>query len=387
MAKVLGNQQRKAAIAWMVARIVKYNVRFVLGDFNMSAFQLLDDLRACGIECLVVSQHVELDWQCENYLYDSCVIVAIGGRRYFPKPNTLSSHCLMAAQVYDSDSKGDRGFPVHSYIFAKGVARPDGAIRPDLIKQVRALRRLARDRSNCQDCTDETQCQAHEYEPFNERESPITEHPAEQGDQSMKVTAEFPVLLDMKGLQCRPTMWDPTKCQWGKCAHWSLYLSVGSQRARSAKGRSDRYAKNYHKWHPTRKSAPAAASSGQASSSQSAPAARPERKVSFTPRSRTEFGSATPTARSDATRSPRSGASSTPRSRAVLNPRGDRWTDGGRRRWSSAEQRRWNSRGPWADCDACRFSKNFCCRTRVRMQGCKFRQYGRTSRQLHSAHT
>ena len=32
-------------------------------------------------------------------------------------------------------------------------------------------------------------------------------------------------------------------------------------------------------------------------------------------------------------------------------------------------------------------AKILCCRTRVRMQGCKFRQYGRTSRQLHSAHT
>ena len=77
MAKVLNGKMRKSAVAWMVERIKKYKVRFVVGDFNMSAFQLLDDLRACGIECLVVSQHLELDWTCGDYLYDSCVIVIL----------------------------------------------------------------------------------------------------------------------------------------------------------------------------------------------------------------------------------------------------------------------------------------------------------------------
>ena len=98
MAKVLGCKERVAAVKWILDMIVKYGVRFLMGDFNMSAFQIVHDLRACGIEAHVVSQHVELNERCDAYLHDSCAIVAIGGLKYSLKPSTLSSHCCMAAQ-------------------------------------------------------------------------------------------------------------------------------------------------------------------------------------------------------------------------------------------------------------------------------------------------
>jgi len=346
MAKVLGSADRNAAIKWIRDMIEKYKVRFVMGDFNMSAFQIVYDLRACGIEATVISQHTELNEKCDGYVHDSCAIIAIGGCMYPPKPSTLESHCCMAAQLGNGSNGefGVRGFDISSYIFADKANRPDDHIDDNLVKRVKVLRRIAAHRSTCTECTKEQRCTVHHYQKFNDRVSPPRQAGVKRGDQRFAVTKDLPVFQDIKGFQSNPMMWDQMEKQLKGVAHWPLYVTVGSTRGRSDAKHRER-ASAYHTrqiskpssywW--TARSAPAAAPwSSKASSSQSAPAAQ---------NGRSNFAPA-PRQRSRTTLELRREADRKPRSRVNLTPRGvtsvsepDRRTDGPRRRWTSAEKR------------------------------------------------
>ena len=327
MAKNFGCRDRNAAIRWILKMIEKYGVRFLMGDFNMSAYQILYDLRACGIEAHVVARHVELNEACDKYVHDSCVIVAIGGCMYAPKPCTLDSHCCMAAQLGNgSNGKfGVRGFDISCYIFADVANRPDDHIGDQLVNRVKALRQTAAARRICKACTKEKLCTEHVYEPFNDRVKPPRQDGKTKGDPSFPITKDLPVLPDIKGFQSRPMMWDQMERQLKGVAHWSHFVMVGSTRSRSdlakqrrgSAYRSSHGANQYNKrW--TAGSAPAAAASSQASSSQSAPAAQNGRS-NFSPaprlRSRTTLES-----RREADQRPQ--AKAMPRSGVNLVPRG-----------------------------------------------------------------
>ena len=116
MAKVREGRDRAAAREWLVDKIRQYEIRFLLADLNMSAYVMVDDLRACGIECNLMASHCELAPSCDHLLFDSCVIIAIGGPRYELKPNTFESHMKMAAQL--PFRVGSRGYRRESYLEA-----------------------------------------------------------------------------------------------------------------------------------------------------------------------------------------------------------------------------------------------------------------------------
>ena len=114
MAKVREGVDRTAARNWLVEKIRRYEIRFLLADLNMSAYVLVDELRACGIECNLMASHCELAASCDHLLFDSAVIIAIGGPRYELKPNTIESHIKMAAQHPLRGAA--RGYPAESYL-------------------------------------------------------------------------------------------------------------------------------------------------------------------------------------------------------------------------------------------------------------------------------
>ena len=139
-AKVRNGTIRRRALADLRRLVPKYGVRFVAGDYNMSRDALVDDLRAGGIEATLVAFHCELgeiretldgpapssrmvkdtSWRMDvlpTVHWDSCLIMAIGGLRYAPKPLTPTAHIFMGAQ-HPSRACGtsQRGFPSPSYI-------------------------------------------------------------------------------------------------------------------------------------------------------------------------------------------------------------------------------------------------------------------------------
>ena len=104
----------RLALADMVELICKYNVRFVVGDFNMYAYTLPSALFDAGVESHLLAVHAEsklgdrapggLIPTARELYFDSCVIVAIGGLKYNPKVNLLITHEIMGAQCQPKGS-------------------------------------------------------------------------------------------------------------------------------------------------------------------------------------------------------------------------------------------------------------------------------------------
>ena len=241
---------RHQAVDWLVARIRLYKVRFVLGDFNMSAYQICNDLRACGIEATLVAYHCELDKTCTSFLFDSCVIVAIGGLRFDPKVNTIAARCLTAAQVPYLKGE-DRGYPPASYISTPGRAAKELSISSqvarDLTAQVTALRATACARSQCSACK-KAPCPEHLYQLFNERVEADGSEARTSSNPCFRVTEGWDVLQDMKGMMARPCIWDPTGSQWNTCAHFPLNVVVGAHRGRSSGSKLHRSTQSKERW-------------------------------------------------------------------------------------------------------------------------------------------
>ena len=94
-----------------------YNVRFLLGDLNMYAYELGSALRCCGIEFTYLAWHAERHASGDPNLHDSCVIGAIGGLVYPPKYMTFESHCIAAAMLPHRREAGNvRGYKAASYV-------------------------------------------------------------------------------------------------------------------------------------------------------------------------------------------------------------------------------------------------------------------------------
>ena len=230
------NAEREEAIVWIHVKVRIYNVRFLLGDLNMSASQICHDLRACGIEAVEIARHVELNEACNEFVHDSCAIIAVGGTTYDPKVNTIEAHCLMAAQVgIGKKGFGCRGYSDESYIRKNDSDRQltKHAITEELQTKVREFRERAVKRARCNQCTPEQQCEPHEWVFFNGRVAPVRRAAREQGDQTCPVTAHFAVMEDIKAFMSRPSMWDPNNVEMSTCGHWPLYVQIGSTRGRS----------------------------------------------------------------------------------------------------------------------------------------------------------
>ena len=113
--------------------IVLHKVRFFAGDANMGAYRLVPYLRSCGVEARLMDYHVELisavqlsrrpegpegtPQDASQVLYDSMVIIAIGGLAYRPKLLLPECHMRMGAMVPCQTNKNNtRGYPAGSYL-------------------------------------------------------------------------------------------------------------------------------------------------------------------------------------------------------------------------------------------------------------------------------
>ena len=217
--------------------IIRYKARFLVGDGNMAAYKLVPYLRACGIEAHLLDCHVELISATQlakpstdkrgptdpnELLYDSCVIIAIGGLRYRPKTLLPECHMRMGAMVPCLENKNNsRGFPTNHYL--TGSEFDFTSAPAELIAEIRQIEsnRASHYRKRTH----------HQERMFSAEEDRETNHTV--ADPSMQHTANWPLLPDLKGFMARPWLWDPTGRQWSSSAHWPLYVSVGSDRGRT----------------------------------------------------------------------------------------------------------------------------------------------------------
>ena len=260
MAKVQFGVMRVRATKWLVDMIKKYKVRFVMGDLNMSAYDVCTLLRDNGIECNLVAWHCELDKDTDynTFLYDSCVIVAIGGMRYPPKLCTTMVHCLTAAQmpwVLEDEKRTTRGYAKRHYIMANTDQFPDAVGSPSLRNEAMRMASVAQEFLTCRDCRPDRQhregevpgdrCLRHAYidpNPICPRYSgPVRE----RGDQQYEITADWPVLDEIKEKVCKPCIADPHGRRWNRAGHMVVTVVFGKYRGRSegaTKRRADRQA-------------------------------------------------------------------------------------------------------------------------------------------------
>ena len=205
--------------------VKKHNLRFVMGDLNMSAYQLCHDLRARGIECNLLCWHCEMNSDATDVVFDSCVIIAIGGPKYDLKPNTTGTHILMGAQLpwppkskAALDKNPPRGFPRKHYIddsappiFTAGYGIPDDIM--DKAKRLQGGEKM-------------------NVEEMRKQTVPSSE-PKETSDPAFPVTSGFHPFGTLRGRMANPNLWDAEETLWNSQSHWPLMLQVGSYRARS----------------------------------------------------------------------------------------------------------------------------------------------------------
>ena len=97
-------------------RLAKKGWRSIVGELNMQTYGIAAKLRKEGVECHILALHAERKPSTEHFLFDSCIILAIGGMLYNPKRNTLGAHVCMGAQSPpESDGYLSRGFPASTY--------------------------------------------------------------------------------------------------------------------------------------------------------------------------------------------------------------------------------------------------------------------------------
>ena len=217
--------------------IIRYKARFLVGDGNMAAYKLVPYLRACGIEAHLLDCHVELISATQlgrpstnkkeptnpnELMYDSCVIIAIGGVQYRPKTLYPECHLRMGALVPCMENKNNtRGYSKSSYL--PGSEFPFAYAPPELIAEIRKMESekvaLMETRPRHQDRM---------FSKDAEKKENIT-----YADPYMHETSDWPLLPDIKGVMAKPWLWDPTGRQWSSNAHWPLYVSIGSDRGRA----------------------------------------------------------------------------------------------------------------------------------------------------------
>jgi hypothetical protein len=158
--------KRLSFVKALIADVLKYKVRFVVGDFNMSAYQLIEDFALAGLEAQLLAYHCEVNYKdsmhkgflavgedeadqiayCNAALlfddaklkFDSCVILCIGGIKYPPKTNLASAHILSGAMHprFGRENKAERrGFTSEQYI----GQTPSVQISPVLLRDVMGL--------------------------------------------------------------------------------------------------------------------------------------------------------------------------------------------------------------------------------------------------------
>ena len=238
----LVNNQAKAGTVNKVLELFKdaiiyWKTRFFVGDANMAAYKLVPFLRACGVEARLLDYHVELISATQlgrpstnkkeptnpnELMYDSCVIIAIGGVQYRPKTLYPECHLRMGALVPCMENKNNtRGYSASTYL--PGSEFDFASAPAALISEIRKMESekvaLMATRPH------------HQVRMFSEeadKEETIT-----FADPYMRQTAHWPLLPDCKVVMAKPWLWDPTGRQWSSNAHWPLYVSIGSDRGRA----------------------------------------------------------------------------------------------------------------------------------------------------------
>ena len=238
----LVNNQAKAGTVKKVFDLLKdaiiyWKTRFFVGDANMAAYKLVPFLRACGVEARLLDYHVELisaeqlkkpstnkkePTNPNELMYDSCVIIAIGGLQYRPKTLYPECHLRMGALVPCSKKNHNtRGYSKSQYL--RGSEFQFEHAPPELIQELRKI-----EIDNVALMETRPHHQVRMWSEDADREQNIT-----YADPSMPKTFDWPLLPDIKGVMAKPWLWDPTGRQWSSNAHWPLYVSIGGDKGRS----------------------------------------------------------------------------------------------------------------------------------------------------------
>jgi hypothetical protein len=166
VAHKVGGVKRLSFVKALIADVLKYKIRFVMGDLNMSAYQLIEDFALAGLEAQLLAYHCEVNYNdsmhqghrasgddeaaqlayCNAALlqgdaklkFDSCVILCVGGVVYPPKTNLASAHILSGAMQprFGRDDKAERRvFFTEQYI----GQTPSVQISPVLLRDVMEL--------------------------------------------------------------------------------------------------------------------------------------------------------------------------------------------------------------------------------------------------------
>ena len=214
--------------------IVEHRCRFFVGDPNMAAFSLVQHLQERGIEARLIDYHVEListaqlrrpnhkNKDANLLLYDSQVIIAIGGLQYRPKMLLPECHMRMGAMVpCRTKHDNNRGFPQTSYL--DGSVFPYTSAPAEMVTELRGIEERREELWE-----QRIHHQVRTYSEDDDREENRT-----VADASKPFTARWPLLPDLRGVMCRPWLWDPTGLSWSSVAHWPLYVQVGTDRGRT----------------------------------------------------------------------------------------------------------------------------------------------------------
>ena len=207
----------------------------------MSAYTLVDELRACGFEATLCAWHCEADSLATGVLWDSCLVVALGGVKYPPKMNTSMAHALAATRCpnYRGPNGGlTRGYPSHSYL-----TQSTFPVAPDLQNDTKARGLVLERRVHTLTAQSSEDLAVFESELMNERTNEQADEAVERSDPRYRFTRHFPVHDTLKAFMARPELFDPTGRQWSSAAHWPLWVTVGTKRGRSSFAHKERNAR------------------------------------------------------------------------------------------------------------------------------------------------